>query len=62
VACVNAGVSVISRVVFRRPWSIDARSTTGEHRSVEVIGFREGPRAIASLRNEIASGRTDLDR
>ncbi|MGD9795829.1 MAG: hypothetical protein AB7V43_20370 [Acidimicrobiia bacterium] len=62
VVIVMAVVGVISRVVFRRPWSIDARSSTGERRSIEVVGLREGRRAIASLRDDIASGRTNLDR
>jgi hypothetical protein len=43
-------VAVVGRVLFRRPWTVEATSGTGERVTVQVVGWR----AALRRRDEIA--------
>jgi len=50
VLLVLAGLGIVGRVLFRRPWTIDATSSDGTRLSWQVVGWR----ASGTRRAEIA--------
>jgi hypothetical protein len=59
IAIVVALVGVVSRVVFRRPWTVFARS--GDHRfEMPVVGYFNSRRKIQELSSQLALG-TELE-
>lgn len=49
-------VSVVGRVVLRKPWSVEATSPSGERREWKVRGFRDAGRLRDLLAGELERG------
>jgi hypothetical protein len=49
-------VGLVARFVLRRPWLVDAHSSTGERRQWAVRGFRAAARVRDELAADFASG------
>jgi hypothetical protein len=52
-----AVVGVVSRVLFRRPWTVEARSSTGEHHEGRVVGWRRSGALMREMGVELQHGR-----
>jgi len=52
-----AVAGVVGRVLFRRPWTIEARAADGRQQEVRVVGWRKGGAVIDDLAAEIRHGR-----
>jgi membrane protein implicated in regulation of membrane protease activity len=52
---------VVARIVFRRPWTVEARADDGEVRERQVVGWRRAGEAVDDLAAEVsrASSRPD---
>jgi hypothetical protein len=50
-------IGIVGRVVFRRPWTVEAVSAGGERHEVEVVGWRRAGEAVECLGQEIRHGR-----
>lgn len=44
---------VVGRVLFRRPWTVEAVSDTGDQREAKVVGWRNSARAKRTLADEV---------
>ena len=54
---VVAAVGFISRVLFRRPWTVLVTSPSGETRSENVVGWRESGLRVKELASRARAGR-----
>jgi hypothetical protein len=57
VVVVATALGVTGRVCFRRPWTVEAVSATGERYGVGVIGWRNAGEMVRSLGEDIRHGR-----
>lgn len=57
-----AVAGVVGRVLFRRPWTIEARAADGRQQEVRVVGWRKGGTVIDDLAAEIRHGRAPVPR
>lgn len=48
--------SVLGRVVFRRPWTVEAVAGDGERRTRQVVGWRAAGRAAEGWADELRHG------
>ncbi|HEV7759332.1 MAG TPA: hypothetical protein VGO78_10095 [Acidimicrobiales bacterium] len=55
---VLAGAGVIGRVVFRRPWTVEARDDDGTVLTWQVVGWRASDERAADVAELVASGVT----
>jgi hypothetical protein len=51
-----AVVGLVARVVFRRPWVVEARAGDGSGHEWRVVGWRRSGRAMDELRQLLAAG------
>ncbi len=56
IVVVAAVVGVASRVLFRRPWTVEALSADGERHEVRVVGWRSANDGVASIGSSIQHG------
>ena len=57
VVVLGAAVSgVVARVVFRRPWTVEARSETGEILEARVVGWRKAGATVKQIARNIEFG------
>lgn len=49
-------VAIVARVLFRRPWTVEARSAAGESVTAEVVGWRAALRRRDELADELRRG------
>lgn len=55
-----AGLAVLGRVLFRRPWTVEARSSSGERREWKVVGWRASGALVDQVAHHLsATGRAD---
>lgn len=55
---VVAAVGVVGRFVFRRPWTVEARSPAGERHEVHVVGWRRAGERVRALAEDLQHGST----
>jgi len=48
--------AVIARVVFRRPWIVEARSARGDVYELHIVGWRAAGEAVRSLARDLQHG------
>jgi hypothetical protein len=56
VAIVLAALGIVARILFRRPWVVEARSSAGESHRWRVVGRRASREHTASVANALAHG------
>lgn len=56
VILVVAAIGVIGRLVFRRPWTVEACASTGERHEVRVVGWRRAGEAVRALARDVEDG------
>jgi hypothetical protein len=56
VAIVLAALGIVARILFRRPWVVEARSSAGERHRWRVVGWRASREHVASVANALAHG------
>jgi hypothetical protein len=55
---VLAGLGIVGRVVFRRPWTVEARASDGTVLAWQVVGWRASGERSAEIAELVASGVT----
>jgi hypothetical protein len=53
---VIAAAGIIGRFLFRRPWTVEARATTGDRHEVQVVGWRRAGESIVAMAGDIEHG------
>ncbi len=56
IVLVVAVIGVVGRLVFRRPWTVEACSATGERHEVRVVGWRRAGEMVHAMAREIEYG------
>ncbi len=56
VVLVVAAIGIVGRVAFRRPWTVEARSATGERHEVRVVGWRRAGEQVHAMVRDIEYG------
>jgi hypothetical protein len=56
IVLVVAAIGVVGRFVFRRPWTVEAHSSTGEQHEVPVVGWRRAGEKVGSIAHDIKRG------
>jgi purine-cytosine permease-like protein len=49
-------IGVLSRLLFRRPWTVEALATNGERHQEQVVGWRASGEAVSALARRIEFG------
>jgi hypothetical protein len=49
-------LGVAGRLLFRRPWAVEAASDTGERHRWQVVGWRASSELVADVVNALAHG------
>lgn len=52
-----AVLGLAGRVIFRRPWTVEATAPDGRRRELRVVGWRRAGEAVADLAGDISHGR-----
>jgi hypothetical protein len=55
-AILLTALGVAGRLLFRRPWSVEAVSDTGERHRWQVVGWRASRQLVADVVNALAHG------
>lgn len=56
IALVLTALGIAARLLFRRPWTIDAESEAGDHHRWRVVGWRASREHAAVVANALAHG------
>lgn len=62
IVVVATALGVVGRVVFRRPWTVEAVSVTGERYQARVVGWRGAGEMVDALGQDLRHGRPPGDR